>query len=119
MKFKVDENLPADLADLLRSAGHDAITVANQNLSGTDDAAISEVCRQEGRAFVTLDLDFADIQTYPPEKYPGLVVLRLARQDKHLVMNVLSRTVPLFKTETLSGRLWIVEERRIRIHGES
>ena len=35
MKFKVDENLPADLADLLRSAGHDAITVANQNLSGS------------------------------------------------------------------------------------
>jgi predicted nuclease of predicted toxin-antitoxin system len=27
MKFKVDENLPREVADLLRGAGHDATTV--------------------------------------------------------------------------------------------
>jgi hypothetical protein len=27
MRFKIDENLPIELADLLRSAGHDVMTV--------------------------------------------------------------------------------------------
>ena len=27
MKFKIDENLPVELADLLQEAGYDAVTV--------------------------------------------------------------------------------------------
>lgn len=30
MRFKVDENLPAEIADLLRAAGHDADTVNDE-----------------------------------------------------------------------------------------
>jgi hypothetical protein len=30
MRFKVDENLPAEVAQLLRAAGHDALTVVDQ-----------------------------------------------------------------------------------------
>jgi len=39
MKFKVDENLPADLLDDLRVAGHEAETVPKEGLTGTPDAA--------------------------------------------------------------------------------
>jgi hypothetical protein len=67
---------------------------------------------------VTLDLDFADIQTYPPDRYPGLVVLRLVRQDKARVLKVIARTIPLLTGETVGGRLWIVEEHQVRIHGQ-
>ncbi|MDF5725367.1 MAG: DUF5615 family PIN-like protein [Rhizonema sp. PD37] len=66
MKFKIDENLPVELADLLQSAGYDAMTVNQQKLSGEKDPIILEICQQEGRVLVTLDLDFADIRTYPP-----------------------------------------------------
>jgi len=34
MKFKVDENLPVEVADLLRQAGYDATTVVEQHLGG-------------------------------------------------------------------------------------
>lgn len=81
MRFKIDENLPAELAEELRVAGHEAATVEDQRLVGTSDRHLSEVCKTEGRIFVTLDLDFADIRTYPPNKHSGLIVLRLARQD--------------------------------------
>ena len=30
MKFKVDENLPVEIADLLKSANYDAVTVKDQ-----------------------------------------------------------------------------------------
>ena len=82
MKFKFDENLPVELAEELRAAGSAAATVEDQRLVGAGDRHLSEVCKSEGRILVTLDLDFADIRTYPPEEHPGLIVLRLARQDK-------------------------------------
>ena len=118
MKFKTDENLPTEAANLLRSAGHDAVTVGEQRLSGAVDSTVGSVCQHEGRVLVTLDLDFADIQTYPPSRYPGFVVLRLSRQDKAGVLRVIARTIPLYAGEAVAGRLWIVEEHQVRIHGE-
>jgi predicted nuclease of predicted toxin-antitoxin system len=113
--FKVDENLPDEAAALLREAGHDAMSVVEQALSGTSDPLIAQVCRTESRALITLDRGFADIRSYPPADAPGIVVLRLARQDKAHVLSVLRRLLPVFVQEPLPGQLWIVEEDRIRI----
>jgi predicted nuclease of predicted toxin-antitoxin system len=113
--FKIDENLPVEAADLLRSAGHDAMTVLEQRLSGEPDPRISAVCMAEGRAIVTLDLDFSDIRNYPPSEYAGLIVLRLVSQDLPSVLKVLTRLLPLFEQEPVVGKLWIVDESRIRI----
>src|ERR1035438_145478 len=77
MKFKVDENLPIEVAVALREAGHDAMSVVDQGLGGRADASVAEVCRREGRSLVTLDVDFANVQAYPPRDYAGLLVLRL------------------------------------------
>ncbi len=115
MKFKVDENLPIDIADILRQAGYDATTVLEQALGGEMDRQIAVVCQAEGRIIVTLDLDFADIRAYPPRNYAGLMVLRLERQDKAHVVEVFRKLIKVLPTEQLSNRLWIVDERRIRI----
>jgi predicted nuclease of predicted toxin-antitoxin system len=115
MKFKVDENLPIEAAELLRGAGHDASTVLEELLGGRPDADIASVCQREGRALVTLDMDFADIRTYPPRTFHGLTVLRPRRQDKPHVMDILSRVIALFSRETLDQHLWIVEESGIRV----
>jgi predicted nuclease of predicted toxin-antitoxin system len=115
MRFKVDENLPVEVAQLLQDAGHQAATVLDQRLGGRADRALATVCQQEARALVTLDLDFADIRTYPPGHYAGMVVLRLQRQDKPHVLEVFARVVPLLSQEPLAQRLWIVEEHRVRI----
>jgi predicted nuclease of predicted toxin-antitoxin system len=82
---------------------------------GSTDPTIASVCRAEGRAIVTLDVDFADIRTYPPKEHSGIVVLRLSRQDKPHVLRVFQQTLPKFETERLNGTLWIVEESQIRI----
>lgn len=115
--FKIDENLHPDVAPFLRDYGHDAVTVWDQGLRGTPDANLAEVCRTEGRVLVTLDLDFADIRAYPPEEYPGLIVLRIAHQDKVSVLETLGRIVPLLERETLDKHLWIVDEQSVRIRG--
>jgi predicted nuclease of predicted toxin-antitoxin system len=118
VKFKVDENLPIEVAALLHSAGHDALSVFDQHLVGETDNRLLNVCQKEKRALITLDLDFSDVRSYPPQEHSGLVVLRLQRQDKPFVLETIRRIIPLFEKEQTEHRLWIVEENRIRIRGE-
>jgi predicted nuclease of predicted toxin-antitoxin system len=117
MKFKFDENLPSDLGDLLRDEGHDAHSVFDEQLGGSPDTGIARACKDESRILITLDLDFANILNYPPEDYPGIVVLRLARQDKRSVLAIIPRVLELLRSERIAQRLWIVDEKRTRIRG--
>ena len=115
MLFKLDENLPGALVGLFAEAGHDAVTVAEQEMTGASDPRIVSVCRSEGRALVTLDMDFADIRTYPPQDYPGLVVFRLSRHGPGRVLGVAAKLLEMLPRASLQGQLWIVEDERIRI----
>ena len=38
MRFKIDENLPVEIAEVLRLSGYDAATVLEQHLGGSRDA---------------------------------------------------------------------------------
>jgi predicted nuclease of predicted toxin-antitoxin system len=104
-RLKVDENLPESVAERLRGAGHDARSVLEQGLAGSEDQAIDTVLRRERRALVTLDLGFADIRRHPPEHYHGLIVLRLVRQDLSQLLEVIERLIPFLATNPLAGRL--------------
>ena len=115
MRFKVDENLHDDIAEALRSRGHDAVTVYDQKMRGDTDARLGEVCRGEGRAIVSFDLDFANVRDYPPGDYPGLIVLRLVDQSRPYVLRIFASVLDLLDREELAGCLWVVEEHRVRI----
>ena len=118
MRFKLDENLPPESSTLLQNNGYDALTVWDQSLQGRPDAKIASVCQEERRALITLDLDFADIRAYPPNQYSGLIVMRLSSQSRTHVLRVLQGLLPIIKRETIEGRLWIVGDSAVRIHGE-
>jgi predicted nuclease of predicted toxin-antitoxin system len=117
LKFKVDENLPTEAAELLVSAGHDAVTVRDQRMVGQPDTNVATVCQQEQRVVVTLDLDFADIRAYPPADHAGIIVFRLTLLDKFHVLSVLQRLLPVLEREPLVGKLWIVDESSVRVRG--
>lgn len=115
MKFKTDENLSPQLAGWLRACGHDALSVLDQQMGGRPDENVAEVILAEHRALVTLDLDFSNIQSYPPACYPGIIVLRTVRQDHATVMRLMQAVLPLIEAEGVEGKLWIVEEGRVRV----
>lgn len=115
MKFKIDENLPAEAAESLAAAGHDAMTIHDQRMVGQPDPIVVGVCQKEGRALVTLDLDFSDIRAYTPVNYPGVIVLRPRTQAKPAVLELISKMIPLLNSEPLPGKLWIVQENGLRI----
>ncbi len=115
MKFKIDENLPSEIKHLLVQAGHDALTVKDQDLTGHPDANLAVVCMAESRTFITIDMDFSDIRAYPPDKYPGIMVIRSDRQDKPTIVDLFRPVLGLLSKEQLDKRLWIIEKERVRV----
>ena len=88
-------------------------------LGGATDSTIADVCRTEDRTNVTFDTDFADIRTYVPAEFNGIVVLRLGNQSKEHLLGVAARLLPTLESQPLRGQLWIVEDSQIRIRGTS
>jgi predicted nuclease of predicted toxin-antitoxin system len=101
--FKLDENLPAQAVDTLRKAGHDVRTVLEQGLGGAADRAIFEACAAERRVLVTLDLDFADIRRQGVSQSPGMLVIRVGRQDVGTVCAALGSALPDVECVRLPG----------------
>ena len=117
MEFKIDENLPSEACLILKGAGHDAVSVLDQELGGHPDSDIADICQAESRVLVTLDTDFANIIAYPPAVFSGIVVIRTEDQSKPVVLARLHRLVGILRSESPQGKLWIVESDRIRVRG--
>ena len=117
MEFKIDENLPFEVCKVFGDAGHDAISVLNQQLGGRSDADIAAICQSESRILITLDADFGNILAYPPHEFPGIIVIRTDDQSKETVLILVRRVLVTLRSESPQGRLWIVESNRIRVRG--
>lgn len=117
MKFKLDENVPEAVAEVISRAGHKAATVRQQNLSGVDDSHLIMHCLKEKTCLVTLDLDFGNPFAYPPQKYSGIIVLRHPHPSVNTIRNLLKQVMKTLKRARTTGNLWIVEPGRIRIFG--
>lgn len=116
MKLKLDENLGLRGRDLLTAAGHDVCTVPQQDLCGATDEEVARRCAEEGRAVITLDLDFANPLRFPPELHHGIAVLRgPARMNQMALERLLQTLIGAMQSQPLDGHLWIVEEGRVRV----
>ena len=76
MQIKVDEDLPRQVADLLREKGYQTHSVVEQGMSGWKDIELWRRIQNENRFLVTADKGFADIRTYPPGAHAGVMLLR-------------------------------------------
>jgi predicted nuclease of predicted toxin-antitoxin system len=115
MKVKLDENMPADLVDLLRASGHDVDSVRDEGLSGSDDRTILKAATSEDRVVVTFDVGFGNIREYPPGSHSGIVVFRLHDQRWEIMEGPARRLVESNLLARLDGRLAVVDESRIRL----
>jgi len=77
MKFKLDENFGTRTQRLFQSANHDVQTVRDEEIQSCPDEKLYDICREEGRCLVTLDVDFADVTRFPADKTVGIAVFRV------------------------------------------
>ncbi|MBF2057960.1 MAG: DUF5615 family PIN-like protein [Cyanobacterium sp. T60_A2020_053] len=119
MKFKLDENIGTRGRQLFIRAGLDVATVVEQNLAGSDDDTLIDICRQEERCIVTLDLDFSNPIRYQPSKYCGIAVLRLPKQTSHQdLLDAISTLIQALNNNVIIGKLWIIQKGKLRIYQE-
>lgn len=117
MRIKLEENIGNRGVELLRAAGHDVMTVRDQNLLGARDETLFEVCAREDRILITLDHDFGQVLRFPPERSAGLVILEPGpRVTPRSLLDRLRDFLALAERQSPRGCLWIVEPGRVRVH---
>jgi predicted nuclease of predicted toxin-antitoxin system len=114
LKFKLGENMPANLTTWLREQGEDVSNIHEESLVGEDDPPVLEAALSEGRTFLTFDLDFADVRNYPPGTHCGIVVFRLRDQRWKTLHRPVCRLFEEGTLEKLQDGLAIVDETRVR-----
>jgi predicted nuclease of predicted toxin-antitoxin system len=115
MKFKLDENLPLEIADAFRNAGHEIDSVQSEGLTGSSDLKILEQVQHENRILLTMDKSIADIRLFPPSQHPGIVLFRPSNSGRGEVLRFVQQTLPDLLSINLSGRLAIVTPKGIRL----
>jgi predicted nuclease of predicted toxin-antitoxin system len=115
VKVKLDENLGRRTIEVFTTAGHDVAIVLEQRLAGAPDHEVLEVCVNEGRVLVSLDLDFANPLRFDPAPTAGIAVLRVpdlpGRSDLLRAATVLCDRMGRAE---ITGRLWVVDHTRVR-----
>ncbi len=115
MRFKVDENLPAVLADLLREFRHEAETSPDEGLTGQEDEAIWAATIASERFLITQDLDFSDVRRFAPGTHPGLLLIRLHHPSRTGIIRRMREVLQTQNMESWKGCLVVVTEHKVRV----
>jgi len=117
MKFKLDENFGTRTSHLFKAEGHDVQTVHQQGISGCSDRVLFDICRDEGRCLITMDLDFSDVTRFPPALSSGIAVFRFPKGSTlPMVEQLVRQYLKALAHIPCREHLCIVEPGRIRLH---
>ncbi len=115
-QFLVDASLPRSVAPLVTTLGHRAIDVRDVGLRTATDRRVAGYARENGLALLTKDHDFGNILVYPPEQYPGIVIIEPPEDaPERLILQMVRRFISdNWALTNLPGRLAVVEVYRVR-----
>lgn len=116
MKFKLDENVPFSLKNLIEVAGdHQVDSVFHEKKTGIDDNSLLKLCLKEKRVLITLDTDFNNPIMHPQVSLFGIIILRPTSQGKIAVNNLMTNFLASFKLEDCANKVLLVEFDNITI----
>lgn len=116
MRFKVDEDLPTEVAVLLREKGHDAPTVGDQQLQGCPDEQLWSVAQGERRCLVTADKGFGAPRRQAHSAHAGIVLFRLPRESRAGYTQLAESLLAECDLEKVPGSIVVVTPEAIRLH---
>jgi len=106
VRFKVDEDLPRQIADLLTAHGHNATTVVGQGWQGMSDEILWPRVQNECRWLMTADKGFADLRLYPPGSHAGVILLRSQEESRQAYMELALSRLSNSSSMSWPVRLW-------------
>ena len=118
LRLLADQCVPTEIADLLRRTGHQVIKVRDVMPIRSPDRAVIAKAQELKCILVSLNGDFLDIVTYPPQNYQGIVAIQLHNHPE--VIPLLMKRLCEYLTrqpdqEFYTGKLFVAEPHRIRV----
>ena len=115
MKVKLDENIPARLAAVLTTLGHDVDTVTSEGLKGKSDGEIWSAARRNDRFLITQDLDFSDARQFTPGTHAGLLPVRLREPGANALVSRIGDIVRDEGLDSFARCFVVLTDRKLRI----
>lgn len=116
----VDQCVPTSITRAFQDAGHDILVLREYIPPNSDDTVVIAKAQELDAILLSLNGDFADITTYPPRRYRGIIPLQI-RNHPEGIPPLMRRLMDYFEAHPemsdYSGRLILVEAHRIRIRG--
>ena len=115
MRILLDENLPAELAEMLRALGHDVDDIPAKGLAGHPDHEVWALAQSAGRLLITQDIRFGDARMFTPGEHAGFVLVRLKRYGRRALIAKLQEVFAGHEIESWAGCLVVVGESKVRV----
>ena len=90
LKFFADQCVPGTIIELLKKSGNEVLVLKDFIPPVSKDNIVIAKARELNSILLSLDGDFADIITYPPKKYKGIIALQL-RNHPEVIPQLIER----------------------------
>ncbi len=77
LRFFADHCVPNSVIQMLQEAGHEALRLRDHIPPDSSDQLVILKTQEIDAILLSLNGDFADIVTYPPARYKGIVALQV------------------------------------------
>lgn len=118
LRFLADHCISNFIIQTLQNAQHEVLRLRDLMPVDSPDPVVIAKAQEVNAILVSLNGDFADIVTYPPNRYKGIVALQL-RNHSEVLPQLMTRLLAYLnlqsQMEHYQGKLLVVEVDRIRI----
>ena len=113
-----DQCVPAEITETLQRRGHHVTLLREVLPIRSPDPAVIAKAQELGAILLSLNGGFADIVSYPPARYLGIVGIQLHNHPE-IIPQLMARLLPFLdahpQQEFYHGKLFLVEVHRVRI----
>jgi len=118
LRFFSDQCVPTEISDSLKRYGHKVTLLREVLPIRSLDPTVIAKAQELNAVLVSLNGDFADIVSYPPAAYGGIVAIQL-KNHPETIPSLMERLAAFLTANPdqvfYRGKLIIVEPHRIRI----
>ena len=118
LRLLADHCVSKEIIDAMREMGHDVVRLKDVLAPDSPDAIVIAKAKEIDSILISLNGDFADIITYPPEAYEGIIALQV-RNHPEITPQLLARLRLYLASHPdrayYRGKLLIAEAHRIRV----
>jgi predicted nuclease of predicted toxin-antitoxin system len=118
LRFFIDHCISNAIMDALRATDAEVLRLREHLPTDAPDEIVLAMAQQREAILVSLNGDFANIVTYPPARYHGIIALQVHNHPEIIpqLMTRLTTYIASHPTaEEYKRKLFIIEVHRIRI----